>query len=88
MEQRTSGRLLIVLSDQHYTESIGWYTQRQIELDHRQWQQLRGHFGPTASEAFDTFAPESDPESVATILPFPGPQEDDCVRSAVGGTEH
>ena len=39
------GGLLIDLREQHYAEGIGWFDQRRLEIDPRQYQQLQAVLG-------------------------------------------
>ena len=41
LSQGDDGRLLIDLREQHHAEGIGWFDQRRLELDPRQFQQLQ-----------------------------------------------
>ncbi len=41
LSQGDDGRLLIDLREQHYADGIGWFDQRRLELDPRQFQQLQ-----------------------------------------------
>ena len=43
--QGDDGRLLIDLREQHHAEGIGWFDQRRLELDPRQFQQLQAVLG-------------------------------------------
>jgi hypothetical protein len=79
--QRADGGLTIDLREQHYAEGIGWFDQRTMELDPRQFRQLQAVLGtervvPMLAEALD--------EPRATI-PFPGPSSRRPHRPAVGG---
>ena len=48
----TTGGLLIDLREQHHAEGIGWFDQRRLELDPRQFQQLQAVLG-LKSDALD-----------------------------------
>src|SRR5215211_7064521 len=78
LEQRGDGRLAIELREQHYAEGIGWFDQRTMSLDPRQFRQLQAALGLKA-EVLD----EAEAEVPATI-PFPGPRTIEPPRSAVG----
>ena len=77
LTQGRDGRLAIDLRDQHYAEGIGWFDQRTLALDPRQFRQLKAVLGLNSSalEAFED-------ESPATI-PFPGPSTPRDTRPAV-----
>ena len=76
--QRRDGRLSIDLREQHYAEGIGWFDQRALELDPRQFQQLQAVLGlkPALVEAAA--------EEPRATIPFPGPSTPAPSRSAVG----
>ena len=78
LTQGRDGRLAIDLRDQHYAEGIGWFDQRTLALDPRQFRQLKAVLGLNSSalEAFEDEPP-------ATI-PFPGPSTPRPARPAVG----
>jgi len=76
--QGVDGRLVIDLRDQHYGEGIGWFDQRTLALDPRQFRQLQAVLGLKSS----TLAASED-EPPAT-LPFPGPSTPEPKRPAVG----
>ena len=78
LTQGGDGRLAIDLRDQHYAEGIGWFDQRTLALDPRQFRQLKAVLGMNSSAlaAFEDEAP-------ATI-PFPGPSTPQPSRPAVG----
>ena len=78
--QRADGRLTIDLCEQHYAEGIGWFDQRTMELDPRQFRQLQAVLG---SKAVEPALAEALDESRATI-PFPGPSSRRAHRPAVG----
>jgi len=68
---------MIELREQHYAEGIGWFDQRTLTLNSRQFKQLRMIFG-SKDAAWDT-----DNELTMT-LPFPGPAEQEPRRVASG----
>ncbi len=72
------GRLLIDLREQHYAEGIGWFDQRRLELDPRQFQQLQAVLGLKSD-----WIAEAELEQPATI-PFPGPAIEVSPRPAAG----
>jgi hypothetical protein len=78
LTQGGDGRLAIDLRDQHYAEGIGWFDQRTLALDPRQFRQLKAVLGMNAS-ALAAF----EDETPATI-PFPGPSTPLPSRPAVG----
>jgi hypothetical protein len=80
LEQGEDGRLSICLADQHHAEGIGWFTQRSMQLDPRQWAQLQGILGADGPKAV---LAEECIEGPATI-PFPGPRGPERFRHAVG----
>jgi hypothetical protein len=81
LSQGDDGRLLIDLREQHHAEGIGWFDQRRLELDPRQFQQLQAVLGLNADEL--TAAMQDEP---ATI-PFPGPATEPVRRPAAGGDQ-
>jgi hypothetical protein len=60
------GRIGFSLREQHYSARIGWFDQRVLELDPRQWQQLQGFLGRGG--------PSSDSSEIEppALIPFPG----------------
>jgi hypothetical protein len=72
------GGLLIDLREQHYAEGIGWFDQRRLELDPRQFQQLQAVLGLKSDRLGSTMW-----EEPATI-PFPGPASEFSRRPAAG----
>ncbi len=76
--QRADGRLAIDLCEQHHAEGIGWFDQRTLALDPRQFRQLKAVLGLNSS-ALAAF----EDETPATI-PFPGPSTSLPTRPAVG----
>jgi hypothetical protein len=86
LTQRGEGRVLIDLREQHYAEGIGWFDQRTMELDPKQFRQLQAILGlkgaedvagrPVSGSGIDHEAP--------TTIPFPGPWEREPSRPAVG----
>lgn len=65
--QRTNGRVLIELREQHHADGIGWFDQRTLQLEPHQFQQIQAVLGLHSREI--TAALDVPP---ATI-PFPGP---------------
>jgi hypothetical protein len=78
--QQADGRLTIDLREQHYAEGIGWFDQRTMELDPRQFRQLQAVLG---SKTAEPALAEARDEPRATI-PFPGPSSRRTHRPAVG----
>jgi hypothetical protein len=78
LAQRPDGRLVIDLREQHYAEGIGWFDQKALDLDPRQFQQLQAALGLRA-----TLLDAIEDEAPAT-LPFPGPRTSGVTRPAVG----
>jgi hypothetical protein len=78
LEQRDDGRLAIDLREQHYAEGIGWFDQRTLSLEPRQFRQLQAALGLSAARL-----DEAEAEGPATI-PFPGPRTFEPWRPAVG----
>jgi hypothetical protein len=76
--QAEDGRLLIDLREQHYAEGIGWFDQRRLELDPRQFQQLQGVLG-LKSDWLGSVAQEQ-----PATIPFPGPVVEVSQRPAAG----
>jgi len=78
LTQRGDGGLVIDLRDQHYAEGIGWFDQRTLALDPRQFRQLQAILGLKSA-----MLAASEDEIPATI-PFPGPSSPEPARPAVG----
>jgi hypothetical protein len=72
------GRLLIDLREQHYAEGIGWFDQRRLELDPRQFQQIQSVLGLKPGW-LDSAALEE-----PRTIPFPGPATELSQRPAAG----
>ena len=72
--------LSIGLAEQHYAEGVGWFTQRSIELDPRQWAALKATLGEDRAAGRLGHAAEDRPAT----LPFPGPAGTRPLRTAVG----
>jgi hypothetical protein len=79
LEQRSDGRLAIDLCEQHFAEGIGWFDQRTLSLDPRQFQQLQAVLGLKAAHLVEDAAAE-----VPATIPFPGPRTIPPTRAAVG----
>ncbi len=77
--QGEDGRLLIDLREQHHADGIGWFDQRRLELDPRQFQQLQAVLGLN-SDSLDAAALEA-----PATVPFPGPAPKVTSRPAAGG---
>ncbi len=69
--QHRDGRLSFDLRQQHFAEGIGWYDQRGLELDSRQFRQLQALIGRALPDVDACLADEPP----AATLPFPGPGE-------------
>ncbi|MBV8606860.1 MAG: hypothetical protein JO034_05275 [Singulisphaera sp.] len=78
LAQHEDGRLSIELRDQHFAEGIGWFDQRALDLDPRQFRQLQAVLGSRTS-----VLTLSEEEPRATV-PFPGPATRRPMRPAVG----
>jgi hypothetical protein len=76
--QGQDGRLTIDLREQHYAEGIGWFDQRTMELEPRQFQQLQSVLGLKAAPIF------SEPDEPRATIPFPGPATSAPARRVVG----
>jgi hypothetical protein len=74
------GRLMIELREQHYAEGIGWFDQRTMALEPRQFRQLQAVLGVKAA----VFVEESADEPLPATIPFPGPRTVGPHRPAVG----
>ena len=63
LTQGGDGRLAIDLRDQHYAEGIGWFDQRTLALDPRQFRQLKAVLGMNSSAlaAFEDGPPPPSP---------------------------
>lgn len=82
LRQKADGRLVIELRDQHFGgEAIGWFDQRTMTLEPRQWQQLQAVLGAKGPSA----ALDAESESPPATIPFPGPNVPRPRRPAVGG---
>lgn len=80
LRQKADGGLVIELRDQHFGEGIGWFDQRTMSLEPRQWQQLQALLGTkSTSEILDEQA-----DATPSTLPFPGPRTKSPRRPAVG----
>jgi hypothetical protein len=79
LSQADDGRLLIDLREQHHAEGIGWFDQRRLELDPRQFQQLQ------AVLALKSDSLSSAVEEEPATIPFPGPAPEVTRRPAAGG---
>src|SRR5262249_35641008 len=79
LSQGDDGRLLIDMREQHHAEGIGWFDQRRLELDPRQFQELQAVLA-LKSDALALAAQEA-----PATLPFPGPIPQIRQRSAAGG---
>jgi hypothetical protein len=79
LSQADDGRLLIDLREQHHADGIGWFDQRRLELDPRQFQQLQAVLALKSASIELTNV-----EAPATV-PFPGPPPTRTERPAAGG---
>lgn len=81
LSQGAEGGLTIVLCEQHHGgEAIGWFDQRRLKLDPRQWRQLQAVLGhPQTAGQLAQAA-----EAPRTTIPFPGPAVRTPRRAAVG----
>jgi hypothetical protein len=82
LTQRGDGRLLIDLREQHHAEGLGWFDQRTMELDPRQFRQLQAVLDLKGAQFARAIA-EAEADRPATI-PFPGPSDPVPARPAVG----
>lgn len=57
----------IALRQQHWAEGIGWYDQKVLRLDRRQWSALAGMLSGRSVEIPDS------PEVAPCTIPFPAP---------------
>ena len=78
LSQGEDGRLLIDLREQHHAEGIGWFDQRRLELDPRQFQELQAVLGLKSKELEASILEEP------MTVPFPGPAPKVACRKAVG----
>src|SRR5512135_562560 len=76
--QGRDGRLTIDLREQHYAEGIGWFDQRALELDSRQFRQLQEALGAKSAQL------GADLEKAPVSIPFPGPRTAAPARAAAG----
>ncbi len=80
LSQQADDALLIELCEQHHGEGIGWFDQRRLRLDPRQWRQLQAVLGRgEAAEQIETAA-----DAPRATLPFPGPAPRPSRRTAAG----
>ncbi|CAN5859299.1 hypothetical protein BH23PLA1_BH23PLA1_10950 [soil metagenome] len=82
LEQQGVGELVISLVEQHYAEGIGWYDQRSLRLEPRQWQQLQAVLG--SKRAASAIEADTDSAEACATIPFPGPAIAWPARTAVG----
>ncbi len=75
------GRVVIDLREQHHADGLGWFDQRRLSLDPRQFRQLQALLG-LKDLALDEESPLA--EAPRTI-PFPGPAEVSPRRAVVEG---
>jgi hypothetical protein len=80
LRQRGEGGLSIELRDQHHGEGIGWFDQRTLSLDPRQWQQLQAVLGRADAASRISEAADETPATIA----FPGPRSPRVSRPAIG----
>jgi hypothetical protein len=78
LSQGRDDRLSIDLREQHYAEGIGWFDQRTMTLEPRQFRQLQAVLGLKALDL------ASDADEPPATLPFPGPRTAEPRRPAVG----
>lgn len=80
LRQGSDGALCIELLQQHFGEGIGWFTQRSLTLDSRQWRQIQTALGSrgVSSEIDDAVAAPRE------VLPFPVHGERPTRRPAAG----
>lgn len=64
----------IALRQQHWAEGIGWYDQKVLRLDPRQWSALTGVLSGRPAETFDS------PAAFPSTIPFPAPPRRDIPR--------
>jgi len=60
------GRLHVTLTEQNHADGIGWFDQRTLRLDSRQWSQLR-----TLFSAIDREVAMAEPHEPPATIPFP-----------------
>lgn len=82
LEQDVGAELVICLIEQHYAEGIGWYDQRSLRLEPRQWQKLQAVLGTKRAET--TIEANLDSSEYCATIPFPGPSVAWPTRPAVG----
>jgi hypothetical protein len=78
--QGDDGRTTIELREQHYGEGVGWFDQRTVTLDPREWQQLQTILGAAPESA--SIAAEA--ARVPAVIPF-RTMTDPPRRSVAGG---
>jgi hypothetical protein len=78
--QSADGELVVELLQQHYGPGIGWFNQRGLTLDSRQWRQLQAVLGhqAIAGELSDAA------EAPRSVVPFPGPNDPMPARRVSG----
>jgi hypothetical protein len=64
--QGAHGRTAIEICEQHHGEGVGWFDQRTMTLDPREWQQLQSILGVAPESAQIAAAAECAPE----VIPF------------------
>jgi hypothetical protein len=79
LSQGDDGRLLIDLREQHHADGIGWFDQRRLEVDPRQFQEIQAVLALN-SDSLAAAAAE-----VPVTVPFPGPSPKQSRRPAAGG---
>jgi hypothetical protein len=78
--QSESGQTTIEIQEQHHGEGVGWFDQRTLALDPRQWQQLQSILG-AAPEAASIAAEAGRAPDVVPFHAAPPPAR----RWAAGG---
>lgn len=83
LNQRTDGRLVVELREQHHAEGLGWYDQRGFELEPAQLRQIQAVLGQHSAGSRLSHGLEIE-DAPPSTLPFPGPSGQEFKRAAVG----
>ncbi len=72
--QELDGRLQIDLREQNLAEGIGWFDQRALQIEPRQFRQLQAVLGLSQMDRLEEAV------EVKATLPFPGPRSEQAAR--------
>lgn len=82
LNQMSDGKLQLGLSEQHYAEGIGWFTQRSLTLDSNQVAQLKRLLGVQNLTVQENTSKKA--QTQATLKLHQRPHSDDHSFSEVG----